>query len=49
MAAVGNRLKVGKISRKDVSCMKMFKNGYREFDHRGTLNLLSLNQKIRSR
>ena len=38
--AAGNvrrRLKFGNIFRKDLLCMKIEKNGYREFDHRGTL------------
>ena len=32
-----NRLKFGKISRRDVLCTPMWNNGYWEFDHRGTL------------
>ena len=35
---VRNSLKFSKISRKDLLCTKMQKNGYREFDHSGTLN-----------
>ena len=34
---VRNRLKFGKISRKDLLGTKMLKNGYREFHHSGTL------------
>ena len=33
-----NGLKFGKISRKDLLCTKMQKNGYREFHHSSTLN-----------
>ena len=33
-----NRLKFGKISREVLLCTKMLKNGYRKFDHRGTLS-----------
>ena len=36
---VRNRLKSGKISKKDLSCTK---NGYREFDHIGTLRAKQL-------
>ena len=35
---VRNRMKFGKISRKEILCTKK-ENGYREFDHKGMLNL----------
>ena len=34
---VRNRMKFGEIYRKDLLCAKIYKSGYREFDHRGTL------------
>ena len=34
---VCERLKFGKVSRKDLLCTKMEKNGYQEFHHSGTL------------
>ena len=36
---VRNRLKFGKITKKDLLCTKTEKNGYRDFDHSGTLSV----------
>ena len=37
-----NRLKFGEITKKDLLCTKMHKNGSREFDHSETLTVLSV-------
>ena len=37
---VRNRLKFGKITTQDLFVYENVKNGYREFDHRGTLTLI---------